>query len=77
VGYEGRHLVLAGEAKWSRGPDDGGALQQLERTVVHVPGYDEQRTRLVLYSRDGFTDAFRMRCGDQGVILRTVKDLFA
>jgi hypothetical protein len=76
VGYDGRHLVLAGEAKWRRGREDSATLEQLEQTVVHVPGYDEQRTRLVLYSRDGFTDAFRARATDRGVILRTVEDLF-
>ena len=77
VGYDGKRLVLAGEAKWSKGPEDGAALSQLLRTAIHIPGYDERRTRLVLYARDGFTEDLRARAEAQGVILRTVDDLFA
>lgn len=77
VGYDGKLLVLAGEAKWSNGPEDGAALAQLRGTVANVPGYDPARTRLVLYTREGFTDQFRVRAEAAGVILRTVADLFA
>jgi AAA+ ATPase superfamily predicted ATPase len=77
VGYDGRLLVLAGEAKWSNRSEDGAALGQLRRTVVNVPGYDPARTKLILYTRDGFTDEFRARAKAEGVILRTVADLFA
>ena len=77
VGYDGKLLVLAGEAKWSNGPEDGAALGQLRRTVINVPGYDPARTKLLLYTRDGFTDEFRARAKVESVILRTVVDLFA
>lgn len=76
VGYDGKVLVLAGEAKWAAGPEGGAALAQLRRTVAHVPGYDPARTRLALYTREGFTDAFRTRAQADGVILRTVRDLY-
>jgi hypothetical protein len=77
VGYDGKRLALAGEATWSRRREDGAALSQLSRSVIHVPGHDEGRTRLVLYSRDGSTDAFRNRAEGQGVILRTVDGILA
>lgn len=77
VGYDGKKLVLAGEAKWSSGPEDGAALTQLQRTVQHVPGYDAHTTRLVIYTREGFTDTFRARARANGVVLRTVEDLYA
>lgn len=76
AGYDGKRLVLAGEAKWSREPEDGSALAQLRRVVGHVPGFDPGVTRLALYVRAGFTDAFRARARTDGVILRTVDDLF-
>jgi len=76
VGYDGRRLVLAGEAKWSDEPEDGGALAQLQRTVVHVPGYDPGHTRLAVFARTGFTDGFRRRAAGAGVILRSVEDLY-
>lgn len=76
VAYDGRRLVLAGEAKWTNGPEDGQALAQLRATVSHVPGYTPDGTRLVLYVRDGYTDRFRRAATAQGVILRTVGDLF-
>lgn len=76
AGYDGRNLVLAGEAKWSRSRESGEALAQLRRTVVHVPGYDPDRTRLAIYARSGFTAAFRERATAAGVILRTVEDLY-
>ena len=77
VGYDGHQLVLAGEAKWSDALEDGQALARLRRTVVHVPGYDAGRTRLAIYTRTGFTDAFRRRDSTDGVILRSVEDLYA
>lgn len=77
VGYDGNRLVLAGEAKWSNGLETGAALAQLRQTVVSVPGYDPARTKLALYTREGFTDDFRTRAQADGVILRTVTDLFA
>jgi uncharacterized protein len=77
VGYDGKLLVIAGEAKWSDRPEAGAALGQLRRTVTSVPGYDPTRTKLALYTREGFTDAFRARADREGVILRSVVDLFA
>lgn len=77
VGYDGNQLVLAGEAKWRNGLETGAALAQLRQTVVNVPGFHPARTKLALYTRDGFTDEFRARAQADGVILRTVDDLFA
>jgi uncharacterized protein len=76
VGYDGRRLVLAGEAKWTRGLVGGTALEQLRSTVVHVPGYDERWTRFVVYARDGFTDTLRATADAEGIILRTAEDLY-
>ena len=76
VGYDGRRLVLAAEAKWSNTPDDGEALAQLRATATHVPGYDPAVTRLAVYTREGFTDRFRAEARRQQVILRTVEDLY-
>jgi AAA+ ATPase superfamily predicted ATPase len=76
VGYQGKQLVLAGEAKWSNNLEDGKALGQLRQTVVHVPGYDPNKTKLVIYSREGFTDNFQNRAKFEGIILRTVADLY-
>jgi len=76
AGYEGRELVLAGEAKWSDGLEDGAALSQLRRTIVHVPGYDPDATRLAIYARAGFTEDFRQRAIAAGVVLRSVDDLY-
>ncbi|HET7677277.1 MAG TPA: ATP-binding protein [Candidatus Limnocylindrales bacterium] len=77
VGYDGQKLVLAGEVKWANQLEDGASLLQLRRTVLHVPGYDPAHTKLALYSREGFTAEFRARAQEEGVILRTVADLFA
>lgn len=76
VAYEGRRLVLAGEAKWHDGEVDTDALSQLEGTVRFVPGYGPD-TRLVVYARDGFTRQLRARAAANGVVLRTVADLYA
>ncbi len=77
VGYDGKQLVLAGEARWSNGLEDGAALAQLRSTVASVPGHDPGRTTLALYAREGFTDEVRARARRERVILRTVGDLFA
>jgi hypothetical protein len=42
-----------------------------------VPGHDARWTKLVLYTRDGFTARLRERAHDEGVILRSVEDLYA
>ena len=76
VGYDGKKLVLAGEAKWSSGPEDGQALAQLLRTVQYVPGHDARTTKLALYSRNGFSDRIVARSQAEGIILRTVEDLY-
>ena len=76
VAYQGKRLLLAGEAKWSDGDVDLDALRQLEGTVRFVPGYGPW-TRLAVYARDGFTDRARRRAREEGVILRTVDDLYA
>lgn len=75
VAYDGRDLVLAGEAKWQNALLDTDALTQLERTVRHVPGYGP-RTQLILYSREGSTSQLEQRAQASGVILRTVDDLY-
>lgn len=76
VGYDGDRLVLAAEVKWSSGPEDGRALAQLRDTVIHVPGYSPTSTRLMVVTRDGFTDRFRRVAAADGVIIRTVDDLY-
>ena len=76
VAHDGRRLVLAGEAKWSAGLEDGAALAQLRGTIAHVAGYDPAMTKLAIYTREGFTDGFRARATAAGVILRTVDDLY-
>jgi AAA+ ATPase superfamily predicted ATPase len=77
VAHDGHALVLAGEAKWTNGPVDGAALAQLRATVVHVPGYDPAVTRLALYSRDGFDARVRAVAAADGIILRTVEDMYS
>ena len=76
VAYDGKALVLAGEAKWHNGEVDTDALGQLEGTVRFVPGYGPH-TKLVIYARDGFTDELRRRAASSGIALRTVGDLYA
>lgn len=76
VAYQGKVLVLAAEAKWRNGLENGEVLVQLRSTVVHAPGYHPSKTRLAIYSREGFTDGFRAKAETEGVILRTVADLF-
>jgi AAA+ ATPase superfamily predicted ATPase len=76
VAYDGRRLVLAGEAKWTSGPADAAALAQLRGTVVHVPGYDPAVTRLALYSREPFDARTRQAADGDGVILRTIEDMY-
>lgn len=76
VGYEDKRLVLAGEAKWSVAPEDGSALAQLRRTVVHAPGYDPDGTRLAIYSRAGFTERFREQAARGRIILRSLESLY-
>ena len=75
VAYDGRDLVLAGEAKWHNGEVGTDALGQLQETVRFVPGYGP-RTKLVIYARDGFTDQLRSRAASSGVVLRTVEDVY-
>jgi AAA+ ATPase superfamily predicted ATPase len=75
VVFDGRNLVLAGEAKWHDGEVDVDALRQLEASVVHVPGYSPA-TSLVVFARDGFTDRLRARASAEGVILHTSADMF-
>jgi AAA+ ATPase superfamily predicted ATPase len=76
VGYEGHNLVLAGESKWASGLENGDALTQLRKTVVHVPGYTPTGTRLAIYTREGFAPAFREKADREDVILRTVEDMY-
>jgi len=76
VAYDGKRLVLAGEAKWHAGEVDSDALGQLEGTVRFVPGFGPD-TKLVVYARDGFTDKLRSRAAAGGVLLRTVADMYA
>lgn len=76
VGYDGKRLVFAGEAKWQSGPVDTDALGQLEATVRHLPGFGPD-TRLAIYSREGFAPRLDARARAEGIILRTVGDLYA
>lgn len=75
AGYDGNRLVLAGEAKWQSRPVDTDALGQLIGTARYVPGFGPY-TRLALYARAGFTPHLRSRATQEGVILRTVEDLY-
>ena len=75
VGHEGDRLVLAGEAKWQARPVDLDALAQLDGTLRHVPGFGAH-TRRVLYSRVGFTERLTARADREGVLLRTVEDMY-
>lgn len=76
VVYDGKKLVLAGEAKWHDGLVDTDALAQLLGTVVHAPGYGTH-TRLALFARDGFTPQLEERAARDGILLRTAADLYA
>ena len=69
-------LLPAGEAKWSD-PLRIGADRPAPKAVVHVPGYDPDRTRLAICSRSGFTDGFRRRADAEAIILRSAEDLYA
>jgi len=73
--YDGRDLLMAGEAKWSETADID-ALAQLRRTVRHAPGFSE-RTRLAVYARDGFSERLQVAARADDIILRTVADLYA
>jgi uncharacterized protein len=77
VGYDGTKLVLAAEAKWSGAPLASDALERLRSTAIHAPGYSTRDTRLAIYARGGFTERFRRAAHEQGVILRTVDDLYS
>jgi hypothetical protein len=66
---------VAGEAKWTNAPVDSGVLDNLRRTLAHVPGADQQ-TRLVLFGR-AFDPRLRARAGEEGVTLVGPGDLVA
>lgn len=76
VVYDGDRLLLAGEAKWTAGPADLDALSQLEATTRHLPGVDPE-TRLLLVSREGFSERLRALAARRQIVLRTVDDLYA
>lgn len=73
VVVRGGRVVLAGEAKWSRGLVGREALAQLRRTVTAIPGADRE-TRLVLFAREGFTDEVRSDAGE-GLILVSAAEM--
>jgi hypothetical protein len=51
------------------------ALAQLDGTARHVPGFGSHTTR-VLYSRVGFTTRLVTLAAREGVLLRTVEDMY-
>jgi len=75
VVYDGDRLLLAGEAKWTAWPADLDALSQLEATTRHLPGVDAE-TRLLLVSREGFSERLRALAARRQIVLRTVDDLY-
>lgn len=73
VGVDGRSVVVAGEAKWTNAPVDFGVLNNLKRTLQHVPGADD-RTRIVLFGRS-FDPRLEAAADDEGVTLVRTADL--
>lgn len=73
---QGARVVLAGEAKWSRGQIGHEGLGQLRRTVAAIPGVDA-RTLLCLFAREGFTDDVRDQAGDDLVLVTAAEMLDA
>jgi hypothetical protein len=67
VGVSGKKVVVAGEAKWSSAPIDFGVLNNLRRTLSHVPGADDQ-TAIVLFGRT-FDPRLRERADEERVTL--------
>ena len=70
-----KHVLLAGEAKWSD-PVDDHALGQLRRVVDKMPGTDDD-TRLAVFSRHGFDDRLRAKADAKDILLFGVDDLYA
>ncbi|HZS91417.1 MAG TPA: ATP-binding protein [Chloroflexota bacterium] len=75
VAVRGKHLVLAGEAKWKREPIGFGVLNHLREIVAHVPGADKD-TQLILFGRT-FDPKLQTAAAAEGVKLVTVDDLYA
>jgi AAA+ ATPase superfamily predicted ATPase len=75
VGVDGKSVVVAGEAKWTNAPVDFGVLNNLRRTLAHVPEVDE-RTRIVLFGRS-FDPRLEAAAADEGVTLVRPADLVA
>lgn len=67
IAVRGEHVVLAGEAKWTRAPVGFAALNHLRDVARHVPGISEA-TRLVLFGR-AFHPRLVAAARDEGVIL--------
>jgi AAA+ ATPase superfamily predicted ATPase len=75
VGVKGQSVVVAGEAKWTNAPVDFGVLNNLRRTLTHVPGADD-RTRVILFGRS-FDPRLEAAAADEGVTLVRPTDLVA
>jgi AAA+ ATPase superfamily predicted ATPase len=75
VAAQGRSLVLAGEAKWSRQPVGLGVLNHLREVVAHVLGADKD-TQLMLFGRT-FDPNLQIVAAAEGVKLITPDDLYA
>ncbi len=74
IAAHGTHLILAGEAKWSREPVGFGVLNHLRDVVAHVPGADKD-TLLVLFGRT-FDPKLQTAAAAEGVKLITLDDLY-
>ena len=75
VAVNGKRLVLAGEAKWTREPIGLAVLRHLREVVTHVSGVDEN-TQLFLFGRE-FDPRLVTTAEAEGVRLVTVDDLYA
>ncbi|HXT34220.1 MAG TPA: ATP-binding protein [Chloroflexota bacterium] len=75
IATQGTHLVLAGEAKWTKEPIGFGVLNHLREVVAHVPGADSS-TQLVLFGRV-FDPKLQTAAAAEGVQLITADDLYA
>jgi hypothetical protein len=75
VGTAGHRFVLLGSCKWRRVVD----VDVLDKLREHqaVLGGRSAAAQIVVFAREGFTEALRRRAADEGVLLVTASDLFA
>jgi hypothetical protein len=73
VAAAGNHVILAGEAKWTRAPVGPAVLRHLRDMVQYVPGADAG-TDLALFGRE-FTAELRSQADAENVRLITAAEL--